>query len=368
MTGATIRRTSRSARWPSAWRAVAVPASRRAGRSKARSSTRRNSRSRGRRSRSRTIDKRREARDQDQQERGVHADRAAAGQLQGHRRKGWLTSTKQTHVPSTWLSSTSRCSPGRRRRRGCPRKMPPRQRRRSRGSRRSDGATLSNAGKDDEAIAKFNEGRQDVPKCAECYVDIGASNQAKKDYDEPEAAFKKAIELKPDFGEAYNGLANVYNAQKKFDQAARRARRRWSWRRTAGAARRGCRQRRRRHVQPGRHPRGTRTSSRRRRRSSRRPSRPTRTWPKRTIWLGMALVNAGKLRRRGQPHFETYSEARADGTYAGNGEQFRIAQDVHQVSSALPWTRRLPPTSGDQRPGSPRRPRRAGRDPSHDSL
>ena len=31
---------------------------------------------------------------------------------------------------------------------------------------------------------------------------------------------KKAIELNPSSAEAYNGLANLYNAQKKFDQAA----------------------------------------------------------------------------------------------------------------------------------------------------
>src|SRR5262249_37179269 len=30
----------------------------------------------------------------------------------------------------------------------------------------------------------------------------------------------KAIELKADYAEAYNGLANIYNAQRKFDQAA----------------------------------------------------------------------------------------------------------------------------------------------------
>ena len=28
------------------------------------------------------------------------------------------------------------------------------------------------------------------------------------------------MKLKPDFAEAYNGLANLYNAEKKFDQAA----------------------------------------------------------------------------------------------------------------------------------------------------
>jgi tetratricopeptide (TPR) repeat protein len=41
-----------------------------------------------------------------------------------------------------------------------------------------------------------------------------------KDYDKAEAAYKKAAELKPDDASAYNGLANIYNAQRKFDLAA----------------------------------------------------------------------------------------------------------------------------------------------------
>ena len=59
-----------------------------------------------------------------------------------------------------------------------------------------------------------------VPNCAECYANIGTVQGQAKKYDEAEAAYKKAIELKPDFAEAYNGLANVYNAEKKFDLAA----------------------------------------------------------------------------------------------------------------------------------------------------
>jgi tetratricopeptide (TPR) repeat protein len=84
----------------------------------------------------------------------------------------------------------------------------------------SDGVALSNEGKTDEAIAKFNEVIAVVPNCAECYANIGTVQGAAKKYDESEAAYKKAIELKPDFAEAYNGLANVYNAAKKFDLAA----------------------------------------------------------------------------------------------------------------------------------------------------
>jgi tetratricopeptide (TPR) repeat protein len=81
------------------------------------------------------------------------------------------------------------------------------------------GVALSNEGKFDEAIAKFNEVLVKLPKCAECYTNIAAVNMKKKEYDQAEAAYKKAIEVKPDSSEAYMGLANVYNAQKKFDQA-----------------------------------------------------------------------------------------------------------------------------------------------------
>jgi tetratricopeptide (TPR) repeat protein len=83
----------------------------------------------------------------------------------------------------------------------------------------SEGATLSNAGKHDEAIAKFNEVLKEVPKCPECYIGIGASSAAKKDYAGSEAAYKKAIELDPNAIDAYNGLATIYNDQKKFSEA-----------------------------------------------------------------------------------------------------------------------------------------------------
>ena len=42
----------------------------------------------------------------------------------------------------------------------------------------------------------------------------------KKDYAAAEAAYKKAIEIKPDHADAYTGLATLYNQQKKFDLAA----------------------------------------------------------------------------------------------------------------------------------------------------
>ena len=76
------------------------------------------------------------------------------------------------------------------------------------------------AGRDDEAIAKFNEIVTAIPTCSDCYYNLGVAYTKKTQYPEAEAAFQKAIELAPANGDAYTGLANVYNAQKKFDLAA----------------------------------------------------------------------------------------------------------------------------------------------------
>ena len=83
----------------------------------------------------------------------------------------------------------------------------------------AEGAALANAGKYDEAIAKFNEVIASVPKCTECYIGIGAANREKKDYAAAEAAYKKALEIDPNYIEGYSGLANIYNDQKKFPEA-----------------------------------------------------------------------------------------------------------------------------------------------------
>ena len=81
------------------------------------------------------------------------------------------------------------------------------------------GETLLKEGKHDEAIAKFNEAIGLLPACHVCYYYIGMANAQKQQYGDAEAAYKKAIEVKPDFAEAYNALAGVYNTQKKYDEA-----------------------------------------------------------------------------------------------------------------------------------------------------
>jgi Flp pilus assembly protein TadD len=76
------------------------------------------------------------------------------------------------------------------------------------------------AGNNDEAVAKFTEVAAQMPTCADCYYNIGVANPNKKDCAAVEAAYKKAIELKPDNADAYTGLATMYNQQKKFDLSA----------------------------------------------------------------------------------------------------------------------------------------------------
>jgi tetratricopeptide (TPR) repeat protein len=83
----------------------------------------------------------------------------------------------------------------------------------------AEGNTLSTAGKYDEAVAKYNEVLKEVPKCTECYINIGAVLSLKKDYPGSEAAYKKALEVDPNSVDAYNGLASLYNDQKKFPEA-----------------------------------------------------------------------------------------------------------------------------------------------------
>ena len=75
------------------------------------------------------------------------------------------------------------------------------------------------AGRDDEAIAMFNDVVGKLPTCSDCYYNLGLAYTHKQQWPEAEAALKKSIELKPTNPDPYNGLANVYNAQKKFDDA-----------------------------------------------------------------------------------------------------------------------------------------------------
>lgn len=82
-----------------------------------------------------------------------------------------------------------------------------------------EGVAASKAGDFDGSIAKFQDAIGQAPNCHDCYYNIGFAHAQKKEWEKAEAAYKRATELKPDYVEAWNGLANAYNQQKKLDLA-----------------------------------------------------------------------------------------------------------------------------------------------------
>lgn len=83
-----------------------------------------------------------------------------------------------------------------------------------------DGVAASRAGDYDQAIAKFEAAVAAQPGCYECFYNIGFAYLQKKDEKQAEAQWKRALEVKADHAETLNALANLYNSQKRFDEAA----------------------------------------------------------------------------------------------------------------------------------------------------
>jgi tetratricopeptide (TPR) repeat protein len=71
---------------------------------------------------------------------------------------------------------------------------------------------LSSEGKSDEAIAAYNELLAKNPQIAEAHYNIGYLKSQKKDWPGAEAAYLKALEVRPGYGEAISALARVYTA------------------------------------------------------------------------------------------------------------------------------------------------------------
>jgi tetratricopeptide (TPR) repeat protein len=69
---------------------------------------------------------------------------------------------------------------------------------------------LSTEGKSDEAIAAYNEVLAKNPQVAEAHYNIGFLQAKKKDWPAAEAAYLKALEIRPGYGEAISALARVY--------------------------------------------------------------------------------------------------------------------------------------------------------------
>ena len=97
-----------------------------------------------------------------------------------------------------------------------------------------EGIALTQAGKLDEAIAKFSAAKAINPDCFACQFNIGLSYAAKKDVPKAEEAFLAASALKPESPEPFNQMANLYNASKQYDKAAQMAAE--ASKRSAGAA------------------------------------------------------------------------------------------------------------------------------------
>ena len=83
-----------------------------------------------------------------------------------------------------------------------------------------EGVAASKSNNQDLAIEKFTAAAAASPNCYDCYYNIGFAYSQKKDEKQAEASWLKALELKPDYTEALNALATLYNNQKRFDEAA----------------------------------------------------------------------------------------------------------------------------------------------------
>jgi tetratricopeptide (TPR) repeat protein len=82
-----------------------------------------------------------------------------------------------------------------------------------------EGVAAAEAGKYDDAVAKFTEAAGLVPNCHICYYNIGSAYAKKEDWAKAEEGYKKSVELKPDYAEGWNALASLYNQQQKYELA-----------------------------------------------------------------------------------------------------------------------------------------------------
>ncbi len=82
------------------------------------------------------------------------------------------------------------------------------------------GVAAAQAGNHQAAVEAFSNAAVAMPTCADCYFNVGVSQQMLKNSAGAEEAFKKAIEQRPNYPEAYNALAALYTQDKKMDLAA----------------------------------------------------------------------------------------------------------------------------------------------------
>ena len=81
-------------------------------------------------------------------------------------------------------------------------------------------ADLARQGKLDEAEAAYKALAVKAPTIPEIQLNLGFLYRQKKDWPAAEAAYKKALELRPNYSEANAGLLAVYQASGQADKAA----------------------------------------------------------------------------------------------------------------------------------------------------
>ena len=82
------------------------------------------------------------------------------------------------------------------------------------------GLAAARGGRLDEAAEHLRTALEATPDCAECQRNLGIVYGRMEAWAEAEAAFRAALALAPDNAETYDGLAEIYNAQRRFDDAA----------------------------------------------------------------------------------------------------------------------------------------------------
>ena len=70
------------------------------------------------------------------------------------------------------------------------------------------------------AVTLFRTALETTPDCVECQRNLGLVLGQLGAWDEAEAALREALALDPDNPATYEGLASIYNAQRRFDDAA----------------------------------------------------------------------------------------------------------------------------------------------------
>lgn len=81
------------------------------------------------------------------------------------------------------------------------------------------GLEAARGGDPDEAARFLTEALEFTPDCGECLRNLGIVEFQRGNHAEAERALRRAAEIAPDDAAAYDALADVYNAQRRFDEA-----------------------------------------------------------------------------------------------------------------------------------------------------